>query len=108
MAALDSGHIHETRRTTDERPAGKNQLGNRLPAALGQRACAVSQPLAALERAAHQRMGLESLEFLKRRKIRVLIIEMDHKAERNQVVVIVIEKRAAAGAAVQRPAERVL
>src|SRR5258707_15762960 len=53
-------------------------------------------------------MGLEALEFLERRQIRIGVVEMNHEADRNQIVVEVIEERAAAGGIVERPAERVL
>ena len=38
----------------------------------------------------------------------ILVVEMHDEADRHQVVVEVIEERAAAGAVVERPAERVL
>ena len=53
-------------------------------------------------------MGLEALEFLERRQIRIGVVEMNDEADRNQIVVEVIEERAAAGGIVERPAERVL
>ena len=53
-------------------PPGKRQLRHRLVAAFGDGARAVADALAARERVAHQRMGLEALEFLERRQIRVL------------------------------------
>src|SRR5713101_6461576 len=108
MAALYAGHVHESGRTTDERPAGKDELGNGLPAAFRQSARSIGEPFAAIECGAHQGMSLEPLEFIERRQIRILIIEMDHEADRNQVGVIVIEKGAAAGALIQRPTECVL
>ena len=53
-------------------------------------------------------MRLEALKFLERRQIGIAVIEVDDKADRNQIVVVMIEERAAAGAIVERPAERVL
>src|SRR4029077_13754619 len=47
-------------------------------------------------------------EFLKRRKIRIVVIEMHDEADRDEIVVVMIEKRAAAGLVVQRPAQRML
>ena len=49
-------------------------------------------------------MGFETLELFKRRQIRILIIQADHKADSDFVVVKVINKRATVGFAVQRPA----
>ena len=89
-------------------PPGNDELRHRLPAALGDGAGAVADALAAGESVADERMRLEALEFLERRQIRVVVIEMDDEADRNQIVVEVIEERAAAGAVVERPAERVL
>jgi hypothetical protein len=42
-------------------------------------------------------MGLEALEFLERRQIRIVVVEMHDEADRHQIVVVVIEERAAAG-----------
>src|ERR1700722_14734012 len=53
-------------------------------------------------------MGLEALEFLERRQIRVLIVQVNDEADRNQIVVEMIEERAAAGAVAERPAHRML
>ena len=53
-------------------------------------------------------MGLEPLEFLERRQSRVLVVEMHDEADRNQVVVEMVEQGAAAGAVVERPAQGVL
>ena len=108
VAALDARHVHEARGAADQRTAGKRELRHRLPAAFGDCARAVANPLAAGERVAHQRMGLEALEFLERRKIGILVIEVDDEADRNQIVVEVIEERTAAGAVAERPADRVL
>src|SRR5690242_7333856 len=53
-------------------------------------------------------MGLEALELLEWRQVRIGVVEMNHEADRNQIVVEVIKKRAATGGIVERPAERVL
>ena len=53
-------------------------------------------------------MRLEALELLERREVGILVVEMHDEADRHEVVVEVIEERAAAGAVVERPAERVL
>jgi len=50
-------------------------------------------------------MGLEALEFLERRQIRIGVVEMKDEADRNEIVVEVVEERAAAGGIVERPAE---
>ena len=53
-------------------------------------------------------MGLEALELVEGREVRVLVIEGDHEADRDQVFIEVIEEGAAISAAIQRPAETVL
>src|ERR1019366_7850621 len=47
-------------------------------------------------------------KLLERRKVRIAVVEMHDKSHRDQAVVEMIEKRAAAGAVVERPAEAVL
>src|SRR6188474_3150835 len=53
-------------------------------------------------------MGLETLKFFERVEKWIFVIEMNHKADRHQIVVEVIEKRSAAGAIVERPSKRML
>ena len=53
-------------------------------------------------------MRLEALELLERRDVRVLVVEVQHEAHRNEIVAVVVEERAAAGAIIERPAEGVL
>src|SRR5450759_3797268 len=108
VAALDARHVHEAGIATDQRPAGKRELGHRLVAAFGQRTRAIGEALSPREGVAHELVGLEALEFLERRQIRVAVIEMQNKSDRHQIVVEMIEKRAAAGAPIERPAERML
>ena len=52
-------------------------------------------------------MRLETLEFVVRRKPRILVVEADHEADRDLIVLEVIEERTAIGLAVERPARRV-
>ncbi len=54
VAALDARHVHEAGVAADQRAAGKCKLRHRLEAAFGQGARAISEPLAAGERVAHQ------------------------------------------------------
>ena len=68
----------------------------------------IARALGALEQVAHPGMGLEALEFLERRQIRVLIVQVHHEADRHQVVAVVIEERSAADVIAERPPERVL
>src|SRR5580698_7077704 len=53
-------------------------------------------------------MGLEALEFVERRQRRIGVVEMDDEADGDEIVVIMVEERAAARSRAQRPAETVL
>src|SRR5215813_9902961 len=108
VAAFDARHVHEPGRAADEGAARERELRHRLIAAFGERAGAVGETLAAFEGRAHQRVGLEALKFLERIEIRIGVVEVNHEADRHQVVVEVIEERAAAGPVVERPANGVL
>src|SRR5262249_16546634 len=92
MRALDARHVDEAGRAADQRAAGERELRHRLPAALGDGARPIGDTLAALEGWADQRVLLETLEFLERRDVRVLVIEVHHKADGDLVVLQVIEK----------------
>src|SRR5260370_31327342 len=108
VRALDARHVDETGRAADERAARKREFRHRLPAALRDGARAVADALAARESVAHQRVRLEALEFLERREIGIGVVEVEDEADRYEGIAIVIEKRAAAGRIVERPAHGVL
>ena len=65
----------------------------------------VINALAAGECLGDRGMGLEALELVVGRQVRIGIIEMDDEADGDEVVTVVIEERAAAGAVGERPAE---
>src|ERR1700693_4061594 len=98
MGALDARQIEKAGGIADQGAAREYQLRHRLPAALRDRPRPVADAPASGEGVAHQRVGLEALEFLERREERILIVEMHHEADRYQPVVVMIKKRAAAGA----------
>src|SRR5262249_29128206 len=108
VASLDARHVHEAGGAADERSARERKLRHRLVAALGQRARAVGEALAAFEGFPHQRVSLEALKLLERVEIGVAVVEMNDEADRHQIVVEVIEERAAARVPVERPPEGVL
>ena len=54
-----------------------------------------------------RRVGLEALEFLERAQIRVVVIEPDDEPDRHLPAFEMVEERAAIGAVVERPADRV-
>ena len=84
-------------------PPGKDELRHRLPAALIDRARAVGDPLAALEKLADRRMLLPALELLERREPWIAVVERDDEAEGDLAVRLMIEEAAAPGV-VERPA----
>src|SRR5262249_56670037 len=92
----------------EPRAAGKGELRHGLIAAFGQRPRAIGEALTAREGSPHQRMRLEPLELLERRQIRVLVVEVNDEADRNQIFIEMIKERAAASAVVERPAKGVL
>ena len=89
-------------------PPGKASFGTDCQPPSVMRAGAVGDALAALEGVADGGMRLEALELVEGREVGVLVVEVDDEADRHQVVAEVVEERAAAGAVVERPAERVL
>src|SRR5579872_1040388 len=108
MRALDPREIDKAGGAADQRAAGEDEFRRRLPAARADRPCAIGEALAAEECAGDQRMGLEALEFVERREGRIDVIEMDDKADGDEIVVVMVKERAAARAAPERPTERVL
>src|SRR5690606_11871113 len=108
VRALDARNVDEASRATHQNAAGEGKLRHRLEATFGDRACAVGNPLGALKGGADGRMRLETLEFLKRCEVGILVVQVNDEADRNLIVFKVIEERAATGRAAQRPAERML
>ncbi len=103
MRALDARQIHEARRASDQRAAGKYEARHGLQAALVDRARAVHDALAAFERRTDRRMQLEALEFVVGRKMRIGVIEMNDEAGGDELLAEVVNERAAAGGTVERP-----
>src|SRR5262249_15721256 len=107
MVALDLGHIDETSGAADQRAAWKIKLRDRLKTALVERPGAVGDASAALEKGWGCGMRLESLEFLEGAQKRVLVIEANHKTDGHLPTFKMIQKRAAIGGGIERPADRV-
>ncbi len=108
MHALDLGDVERPGGIADEQGSRHVHAWQRLEAALDDRAGPGRNDLAAFEQRRDFRMMLELLEGLERRETRVLIIEPDHVADVQPVLVEVIEKAAAVGLVVHGPAHRVL
>jgi len=53
---------------------------------------AITETLAARQRFADERMGLESLELVERRQRRVLVVEMNDESDGNQPVIVMVQK----------------
>ena len=105
---LDPRDVDEAGGAADQRATGEGQLRHRLPAALGDRPRAVGDALAALEGLGNRRMCLETLEFFEGRKVGVLVVEVDDEADRDLVVLEMVEEGTTPRVRLQRPAERVL
>ena len=108
VRTLDARHVDEAGRAAHQHAAGEGHLRHRLPAALGDGARAIADALGSGEGRRDRRMRLETLEFLERRQIRVLVVQVHDEADRNLIVFQVIEEGAAAGLHVERPAEGML
>ena len=107
VRALDPRNVDEPRGAADQKPAGEGELGQGLKPAFRQGARAVGDPLAVLQHGANRRVELKALHFLIRREIRVLIVQPHDKADRQSVLIQMIQKRAAIGFVIQGPADRV-
>ena len=105
---LDARHVHEAGRTPHQRSTGKSQLRDGLPAARRHGAGAIADARAAFEQCSETRMGLEALHLVEGRQMGIGVVEMDHEADENLVVLGVIDKAPAAGVVGERPAEIVL
>ena len=104
MGTLDFRHVQKAGAVTDQQAARETQLGNRLETAGADGPCAIGQTPPAFKLLADRGMGLETLHLLERTQIGILIIEADHEADRDQIVLEVIGPRAAVGLDVHRPA----
>ena len=108
VAPLDARHIDHAGGTAEQRAPREDEFGQRLEATLGDRARAVGDPLAALEGWRDRGVGLEALELVVGRQVRVLVVEVDHEADGNEVVAVVVEERPATRRTIEGPAEAVL
>ena len=107
VAALDLRHVEKPGGVADQRAAGKIEPRDRLEAAFVERPRAIGDAPPALEKRPDRRVRLEALELLERVQERVPVVEPDDEPDRHLVVFQVVEKRAAIGVAVERPADRV-
>ena len=84
--ALERHRVDHAAGVAGEHGAGHRELGHRPVAAAGQRLGAPAHALAALEDLAHERVGLEGLQQVVGRGGGVGVLEVDHEADRHEVV----------------------
>src|SRR5579863_4887600 len=106
MRPFVSRQIDEARGTADQHAAREGEFRHRLPAAFADRARPIRKTRAAAEDRGDLGMGLEALKFVEGRQRRVAIIEMDDEADRDAILVEMIEETAAATLIVERPADK--
>ena len=104
VAALDARRVEEAGIVADQAAAGKRQLRQGLQPAGVDGARAVGDPLAAFQESPHLRMVLVALEFLVGAEPGVPVVQPDDEADRDQVLVEMVEEGAAIGLPVERPA----
>src|SRR6476619_32416 len=107
MRALDLRAVQKARVAADEHRARRDELRQRLQAALRDRARAVRYSLAPREHPADPRMRLPALKLRERIEMRIRVTKRDHETDVNARLGRVVEKAAALGRVVERPAERV-
>ncbi len=105
VVALDARQVHKPRGATGDHTARKGRVRDRLIAALGHCARAVSNPFAPFQHFGNTRMMLEALELIVGRQIRVLIIQIDDVSDINLIVINVIQERPAPLLEPKRPAK---
>src|SRR5258708_1673664 len=97
MSALDPRHVNEPCRAADQRAAGKGQFGNGLVAAFVDRACAVGNTSPTFNFGSDRRVGFPALHFLERGNIRIGIVQRNDEAERDLIVLLVVEEPSSPG-----------
>ena len=111
--ALQRRQVDHAGRVAGEHGARHRELRHRPVAAGRDRLGAPADPLAALEDLAHHRVGLELLQEVVGRAGRVGVVEVEHEADRDQVLAgLLVDHRVDPGAAdlvvlggdLQRPA----
>ncbi len=107
MIALDPRHVDHPRGTAQQDAARERRVRHRLPAAFGDRAGAIGDPLAARQQIRDHRVMLELLERQVGVHVGVLVPQMHDEPDIDLIVVQMIDERPAAGVAAQRPAHRV-
>ena len=97
MGALDARHVHHARRAPQQDTTGEHQFRDRLQPTLCNDAGAIGNALPALKVGAHTFMGLKPLELVEGRQVRIAVVQVQHKTDRDLVVLQVIDEPAATG-----------
>ena len=108
VRALNARYIQKTRAIANQRAACKRQMRQTLQTAFHQRPRSIRHAPPAFQHFADGRMQLPALQFFKGREIGIGVIQPNHHAQRNLVVVQMVNKRAAISALIQRITHRVL
>ena len=92
VRAFDAGYVYKACCTANQGAAGEGQFRHRLPAALVNRARAVSHALAAFQIFADRRVRLPTLEFFKRRHVWVFVIKRGDETDGDLPICLMIEE----------------
>src|SRR3984885_11605482 len=106
--ALDLRHVERAAGISHQHGAGHFQRRHGLISAFNDGACAAGDDLASLQQALDVRMIFPLLECLKGLEAWVRIVQADHEADIDSILVQVIEKAPAVNAVVERPSRGVL
>lgn len=86
MSSLDFWNVHKTRTATNETTTRKGQLWNALKATFVQGSCTITNPGTTFKGRPHTWMSLELLEGLEWVNIGIFVIQTDHKANSDEII----------------------
>ena len=107
MNALQTLRIQKAAGVTDYKAAIKIIAGHGIPAAIGQRFCAVANELSAFQNVAHEGMRFPGLKCGVGIETRIFIFKRNDQPDRNAIVAEAINPAATVHFGGERPAERV-
>jgi hypothetical protein len=107
MAALDLRDIQRAGGIADQQAAREAQPWKRLKPALGDGARAIADAPCVVECLPNLRVRFEALKFLERRQVGIAVVQPEHEADCDLVILEMVEERAAVGLQVERPADGV-
>ena len=107
MNAFEALRIEEAAGVTDDEAAVDVVARHGIPAARGERFCAVADEFAAVENFLDVWVGLPLLKLFMRIELRIGVFEADDEADRNAIVGETVNPSAAVHVGGDGPAERV-